>query len=83
MPGFIHIVPQKKRKRLAMSLDAAAERMARAIDQGRPYDAFPWSLRLPLALLRLVPATLADRLLRIGRCHTGKRAPRMSRASRL
>jgi hypothetical protein len=64
-----------------MSLDAAAERMVWAIDQGRPYDAFPWSLRLPLALLRLVPAALADRLLRIGHGHTGKRAPRVSQAS--
>jgi short-subunit dehydrogenase len=81
MPGFVHIIPEKKRKPLAMSLDAATKRMARAIDHGRPYDAFPWRLRLPLALLCLVPAGLADRLLRIGRRHTGKRGPPVSGAS--
>jgi hypothetical protein len=64
-----------------MSLDAATKRMARAIDHGRPYDAFPWRSRLPMALLRLVPAGLADRLLRMGRRHTGKRVPPVSRAS--
>ena len=81
MPGFVHTNPERKRKRLALSLDAATERMARAIDQGRPYDAFPWTLRLPLALLRLAPAAFADRLLRIGRHHAGKCARAASRAS--
>ena len=64
MPGFVHTDPEKKRKPLALSLDAATERMARAIDAGKLYDAFPWSLRLPLVLLRIAPAPLADRLLR-------------------
>lgn len=81
MPGLVHTNPGKKRKPLALSLDAATERMARAIDRRRPYDAFPWTLHLPLVLLRLAPAAVADRLLRIGRRHADKRAPAASRAS--
>jgi short-subunit dehydrogenase len=81
MPGFVHTNPEKKRKPFALSLDAATERMAPAIEAGKPYDAFPWSLRLPMVLLRLAPAPLADRLLRIGRGRSGNRGPRASRAS--
>jgi hypothetical protein len=77
MPGFVHTNPEKKRKPLALSLDVATARMVRTIEAGKPYDAFPWSLRLPLVLLRLVPTPLADQLLRVGR-QSGKREPRPS-----
>jgi hypothetical protein len=78
MPGFVHTNPEKKRKPLALSLKAATERMARAIEACKPCDAFPWNLRLPLALLRLAPAALADHLLRVGRDRSGKREQRAS-----
>jgi short-subunit dehydrogenase len=82
MPGFVHTNPEKRSKPLALSLDVATARIARAIEAGKPYDAFPWRLRLPLALLRLAPTPLADHLLRVGRGRSGKREPRASRASR-
>jgi NAD(P)-dependent dehydrogenase (short-subunit alcohol dehydrogenase family) len=81
VPGFVHTNPEKKRKPLALSLDAATERMVRAIEAGKPYDAFPWRLRLRLALLRLAPTRLADHLLRAGFGRSGRRHPRASRAS--
>jgi short-subunit dehydrogenase len=81
MPGFVQTNPEKKRKPLALSLDVATARMVRTIEAGKPYDAFPWKLRLPLALLRLAPARLADHLLRVGRGGSGRRHPRASRAS--
>jgi NADP-dependent 3-hydroxy acid dehydrogenase YdfG len=64
MPGFVHTAPEKKRKPFELSLDAATARMIRAIEAAKPYDAFPWTLRLPLALLRLSPPAIGDRLLR-------------------
>lgn len=42
-------------KPFLMSEDDAADRMLAAIDRGRPMAAFPWQMRLAVAVLNLVP----------------------------
>ena len=75
LPGFVRLEAAKGRKKskpLQMDLEDATARMHAAIVARRPRYAFPAPLVLALALTRLLPASIIDRLL-AGR---GKAAPR-------
>lgn len=63
LPGFVR-TKTGKRKRLQISLDDAVSRMERAILARRSRAAFPWTLALALAVLRLLPLSVCDRLMR-------------------
>jgi short-subunit dehydrogenase len=66
-PGFVHTKAHKKKKALQMDLEVATARMARAIEQRKPYYAFPKSLLAVICLAWALPPALYDRLLaRIG-----------------
>lgn len=65
-PGFVRIKPGSARKRnkpFRLELEPATERMHRAILARRAYDAFPASLATLVAIARLLPPALYDRLL--------------------
>jgi len=46
-----------------LTADAAAEKMARAIDKGASYTVLPWQMAIVAKLLRVVPNWLYDRVL--------------------
>jgi len=63
-PGFVRTKPGKKKRRpFALELEDATARMARAVERRDAVYAFPASLVAVLALARLLPRALADRLL--------------------
>ena len=64
LPGFVQTKPTKKRKFLQLKLEDATQRMAQAIIANKPRLAFPWTLALAFALIRMLPAPLYDRILR-------------------
>jgi short-subunit dehydrogenase len=75
LPGFVRLDAAKRRKKskpLQIDLEDATARMHAAILARRPRYAFPAPLVLALALARLLPTPITDRLL-AGR---GKTAPR-------
>jgi short-subunit dehydrogenase len=61
LPGFVRVKPGQH-KPLMLEIEDATERMQRAIDTRAPYCAFPLSLRLAVAVGRLLPAGVWDRL---------------------
>jgi short-subunit dehydrogenase len=64
LPGFVRVKPGgQKGKPFQLELEVATARMERSILARRPRDAFPWQLVLTLSVLRLLPASLGDRLL--------------------
>jgi short-subunit dehydrogenase len=60
---------------LRLTLEAAAERTARAITAGRALAAFPWSLAWLLRLLALLPARLGDAAMRLMRFRIRPESP--------
>lgn len=65
-PGFVATKDTKKQraKPMSMSVEAAADLLAAAILARRPYVSFPWTLAWMARLVRLLPASLYDRLIR-------------------
>ncbi len=55
-----------------LSADAAASRLARAIDRGRSYAVVPWQMAVVAKALRLLPNALFDRLF----AHAGRKPRR-------
>lgn len=66
LPGFVRTKARKKGKAKPFSIEAddAARRMQQAIERRAAYVAFPASLRLAVAIARVLPAGLYDRLVR-------------------
>jgi NAD(P)-dependent dehydrogenase (short-subunit alcohol dehydrogenase family) len=65
-PGFVRTKPGSERKRskpLRLDLEPATRLMHRAIIARKPYYAFPKSLVTLVAIARLLPAALYDRIL--------------------
>jgi short-subunit dehydrogenase len=65
-PGFVATKETRKQraKPMSMTVEAAAETLAKAILARRSYVSFPWTLAWIARLLRLLPASLYDRLIR-------------------
>ncbi len=65
-PGFVVTKDTKKQraKPMSMSVEPAAELLAKAILARRPYVSFPWTLAWIARLTRFLPAPLYDRLIR-------------------
>jgi short-subunit dehydrogenase len=65
-PGFVlsKNTRKKREKPLSMALDPAADLLTKAILAQRPYVTFPWTLAWIARLMRLLPASLYDRLIR-------------------
>jgi short-subunit dehydrogenase len=65
-PGFIasRNTDKQRAKPMAMSLDRAVEVLARSILSRKAYVSFPWTLAWIARLLRLLPPSLYDRLIR-------------------
>jgi short-subunit dehydrogenase len=65
-PGFVATKDTKKQraKPMAMSVEPAADLLAKAILSRRPFVSFPWSVAWIARLMRLLPAPLYDRLIR-------------------
>jgi short-subunit dehydrogenase len=65
-PGFIasRNTDKQRAKPMAMSLDRAVEVLARSILGRKAYVSFPWTLAWIARLLRLLPPSLYDRLIR-------------------
>jgi len=64
-PGFVRVSPKSRKRRKPFSLDVedATRLMQRAIDRRLPFYAFPLSMRFAVAMARLLPARVYDRLL--------------------
>ena len=62
-PGFVRTHERRKSRPFEMDVEKATDIMARAIARRVSRCAFPWSLAMPLALLRMLPAGLRDRIL--------------------
>jgi short-subunit dehydrogenase len=62
-PGFVRTHEHKKSRPFEMDLERATDIMADAIVQRVSYYAFPKSLAIPLALLRLLPTGARSRFL--------------------
>jgi short-subunit dehydrogenase len=65
-PGFVATKDTKKQraKPMAMSVEPAADLLAKAILSRRPFVSFPWRVAWIARLMRLLPAPLYDRLIR-------------------
>jgi short-subunit dehydrogenase len=61
LPGFVRVKPGS-RKPLSLDVEDATARIHWAIEHRVAYSAFPFSLRMAVALGRMVPAGLWDRL---------------------
>jgi len=66
-PGFVVTKDTKKQraKPMSMSVEPAAELLAAAILARKPYVTFPWTLAWIARFMRLLPASLYDRLIRV------------------
>jgi len=62
-PGFVRTHERNKRRPFELDIERAADIMADAIARRDTYYAFPKSLAIPLALLRLLPTGTRSRLL--------------------
>ncbi|HEV8391508.1 MAG TPA: SDR family NAD(P)-dependent oxidoreductase [Dongiaceae bacterium] len=65
-PGFVVTKDTKKQraKPMSMSVEPAADLLTAAILARKPYVTFPWTLAWVARLLRLLPASIYDRLIR-------------------
>jgi short-subunit dehydrogenase len=65
-PGFVVTKDTKKQraKPMSMRVEPAADLLTKAILARRPYVSFPWTLAWVARLMRLLPASLYDRLIR-------------------
>lgn len=66
-PGFVTTKDTKKQraKPMAMQLDRAVDILANAILKKKRYIAFPWPLACLAHVMRLLPAHMYDRLIRV------------------
>jgi short-subunit dehydrogenase len=66
-PGFVAIKDTRKQrsKPMAMPLDRAVDILARSILKKKRYVSFPWPLVWIAQVMRLLPASLYDRLIRL------------------
>jgi len=62
-PGFVRTREREKSRPFEMDVERATDIMADSIQRRVSQRAFPWTLAVPLALLRLVPAGPRSRLL--------------------
>lgn len=65
-PGFVVTKDTKKQraKPMSISVEPAADLLTTAILARRPYVTFPWTLAWIARLMRLLPASIYDRLIR-------------------
>ena len=65
-PGFVVTKDTKKQRAKPMSVgvELAADTLTKAILARRPYISFPWTLAWIARVMRLLPASLYDRLIR-------------------
>jgi short-subunit dehydrogenase len=65
-PGFVRTKETRKQraKPMAMQLEAAVETLARSVLEKKGYVAFPWTMVWLAHAMRLLPASVYDRLIR-------------------
>jgi short-subunit dehydrogenase len=83
-PGFVRREQSKKRRPMDIPADVAAERMVRAIERRKRTYAFPLWPVLFLAILRCLPAALADAVVGMirSRSKVGRQSPRAAQNKR-